>query len=209
MQAAPARSPSNHLVDTKNHQDSFPYVTTGRKRLAAWLILPASPLAYDVPPLVLPGAVMPARPMAALQAPAQHASSLAGRPCPTIQYGKQSSRKATMVVRCQSTATVGFRDNLADARTGLGKKRPSMLIMENSPDDEQIGKQGHDRPSCLCSPSAYVCGHYYYLLYCCCVKPTVGPAYVCGQNAIRWRRKKPYIMRGTQEEARHITADCC
>jgi hypothetical protein len=116
---------------------------------------------------------------------------------------------ATMVVRCRSTATVGFRDNLADARAGLGKKRPSMLIMENSPDDEQIGKQGHDRPSCLCSPSAYVCGHYYYLLYCCCVKPTVGPAYVCGQNAIRWRRKKPYIMRGTQEEARHITADCC
>jgi hypothetical protein len=50
---------------------------------------------------------------------------------------------ATMAARRQSTATVGSRDNLADARTGPGKKRLSMLIVENSPDDEQIGKQGH------------------------------------------------------------------
>jgi hypothetical protein len=48
-----------------------------------------------------------------------------------------------MVARRQSTVTIGSGDNLVDTCTGSGEQRPSMLVMENSPDDEQIDKQGH------------------------------------------------------------------
>jgi hypothetical protein len=45
-------------------------------------------------------------------------------------------------------AAVPGSDNLANAHAGPGEQQPSMLVVQNSPDNQQIGK-GHGWPSML------------------------------------------------------------